>query len=75
MKFPESISVSGEINSVDIAGIEYILDKDGRIVPAEEQQAQYTITNGGSVTMSGKTIVGGNPKNFNAEIPLNFKKK
>ena len=75
VKFPESVSVSGEVNTVDIAGIEYNVSKDGVVAPAEEQQAPYTITNGSSVTMNGKTLIAGKPKNFSAEIPLNFKKR
>lgn len=74
-KYPESVSVTGEVTAVDVAGIEYVLDKEGRVKPAEEQQAPFAITNGASVTMSGKTMVAGKTKNFNAEIPLNFKKR
>lgn len=75
VKFPESVSVSGEVTAVDIAGVEYTVDKDGRIMPVEEQQSPYTIANGSSITMNGKTLVSGKTKNFNAEIPLNFKKR
>lgn len=75
VKFPENVSVTGEVTAVDVAGIEYVMDKEGRVRPAEEQQAPFVITNGASVTMSGKTMVAGKTKNFNAEIPLNFKKR
>lgn len=75
VKYPENVSVSGDVKAVDVAGIEYKVDNDGNIAPAEEQQAAYTITNGASITMSGRTIINGHPKNFSAEIPMNFKKR
>ena len=74
-KYPESVSITGEVTSADIAGAEYVMDKEGRVKPAEEQPTPFSITNGASVSMSGKTMVAGKMKNFNAEIPLNFKKR
>lgn len=75
VRYPESLSVSGEMTGMDFAGVEYAVNGDGVVMPADEQQAAYTITNGSSLTMSGKTLVAGKTKNFNAEIPLNFKKR
>lgn len=76
VKFPESVSASGEITTLDVAGIEYKLDPStGNMIAVEEQQAPYTIANGASITINGKTMVSGKLKNFNAEIPLIFKKR
>ncbi|MBR4864570.1 MAG: hypothetical protein IKU07_08335 [Oscillospiraceae bacterium] len=75
VKFPESVNASGELNSVDVAGIEYAFDNNGTFKPVEEQQAPYMITNGASITINGKIMIAGKMKNFSAEIPLNFKKR
>ena len=47
-----------------------------RIVIAEvDDKLRNAInSNGGVVTINGKTLVGGKEKRFNAEIPLNFRK-
>ena len=75
VKFPDHVSVSGEISTIDVAGIEYRVDREGALRPAEDPQAPYAITNGASITINGKTMIAGKPKNFNAEIPMNFKKR
>ncbi len=73
-KFPESATVTGEVTAFDVAGVDYIVDKEGNVVPADEQQAAYMITNGASITINGRTMIAGRTKNFSADIPLNFKK-
>ncbi len=75
VKHPENISASGEVKKVDVAGVEYVVNNEGRIMAADEQQGPYTITNGNSITINGKTMVAGRMKSFSAEIQLNFKKK
>ena len=75
VKFPDAIGYDGDLKSVDVGGTVYNVNKDGEIIPEDEDQGAYTLTDGASVTMSGKIMVNGNNKNFNAEIPLNFKKR
>lgn len=74
VKFPENINMAGNVTAVDVAGVGYVVNKDEKLVPEDEQQNAYTISNGGVVTINGKTLVGGKEKRFNAEIPLNFRK-
>ncbi len=74
VKFPDAIGYDGELTAVDVAGVTYRV-KDGEIQPEDEGQSAYTITDGASVTMIGKIMINGKYKNFNAEIPLNFKKR
>ncbi len=74
VKAPETVSVAGDISAIDIAGVGYVVNRDDKLVTEDDQQGAYTITNGGIVTLSGKTLVAGKEKKFNAEIPLNFKK-
>lgn len=74
VKFPESVSVSGDITAIDIAGVGYVVNRNGDLITEDEQQSAYSISHGGVVTINGKTLVAGKEKKFNAEIPLNFKK-
>lgn len=74
VKFPESVTASGDITAVDVGTTAYVVNKEEKLVPDDEQQAPYTISNGASITMSGKTMIAGKDKKFYAEIPLNFRK-
>lgn len=73
-KRPTDINASGDVTSVEIGSIGYSLDKHGTLVPDDENQTAYTISNGCVITVRGKIPVGGKDKNYTAEIPLSFKK-
>lgn len=74
IKRPENVNCFGNLTAIDVAGVGYIINKNDELLPEDDQQGAYSITNGSSITISGKTLVAGKEKKFNAEIPLNFKK-
>ena len=73
VKFPENIGYAGELTSVEVAGVEYVVHA-GVLVPVNDPQLPYTISNGATITINGKVTIGITTKNFSAEIPLNFRK-
>lgn len=71
---PENISMIGDVTHADINGVTYSVDKNGRLVPDDEDPRPFTITHGASITFDGKLEDGGKTKKFHSDIPLTFKK-
>jgi len=71
---PESISPYGTITSADIDGNSYILNREGELVPRDEDPVAYTLTNDCTVRFAGKMLINGVDRSFTAEIQIAFKK-
>lgn len=72
---PKNVSKVGNIKSVDIAGVGFKTDKNGKLMPEEENQKPFLVRNNSTVTFDGNLEENGKTKKFHAEIPLTFKKR
>lgn len=71
---PEDVSASDTVRIVDINGVTFKRDRDGRLVPEEEDQKPFLVAHNAIVTMDGDMEVGGRMRRFHTETPLLFKK-
>ena len=72
---PENVSATDYVRRLDINGVSFVRDRDGRLVPEDDEQKPFLVTNGAAITIDGRMPVGGLEKSFHAEVPLAFKKK
>lgn len=72
---PKNVSKVGSINYVDIGGVAFKADKNGKLAPEDENQKPFVIRNNTSVAFDGNVEENGRTKKFHAEIPLTFKKR
>lgn len=72
---PTTVRKSGEVSRVDIGGISYKLDANEKLVPDDENQKKFLLSNGAEITIKGKVDDGGRTKSCFAKVPLNYKKR
>lgn len=72
---PKNVSKVGSINYVDIAGVGFKTDNNGKLFPEDENQKPFTLRNNATVAFDGNVEENGRTKKFHAEIPLTFKKR
>ena len=72
---PNGVSIIGNITSLSIAGISYVVDKNGVLAPTDETQTAFSVRDGDTISMSGIIEINGKPKKFNSDIQITFKKK
>lgn len=69
------ISGTGDITMVDVNGVTYQYQAaTARLVPDDDQQRPYKISNGCSVAFDGKMLFEGKTKKFHADIPIVYNK-
>ena len=71
----KNVSKVGSINYVDIAGVGFKTDNNGKLLPEDENQKPFTLRNNATVAFDGNVEENGRTKKFHAEIPLTFKKR
>ena len=72
---PKTVSKVGNITYVDINGVGFKTDANGKLAPEDENQKPFTIRNRSTVAFDGNLEENGRTKKFHAEIPLTFKKR
>ena len=72
---PKNVSKVGGITYVDIGGVGFKTDKNGKLMPEDENQKPFTLRNNTTVAFDGNVEENGRTKKFHAEIPLTFKKR
>ena len=70
---PENVSMIGDIRSADINGVMYRINKEGKLVPEEEDQKAFLINNGAQLSIDGTMEDGGRTKKFHVDMPIEFK--
>ena len=71
---PQNVSAIGTVRRADINGVSYILNKDERLVPEEEDQPPFIINHASIISFDSSIEVNGRTRSLHAEIPLTFKK-
>jgi hypothetical protein len=60
---------------IDVNGVTYQYEAaTARLVPDDDQQRPYKISNGCSVAFDGKMLLEGKTKKFHADIPIVYNK-
>ena len=70
---PENVAMVGDVRSADINGVMYRVNKEGKLVPEEEDQKAFMINNGAQFSIDGTMEDGGRTKKFHVDIPVAFK--
>jgi len=70
---PENVAMVGDVRSADINGVMYRVNKEGKLVPEEEDQKAFMINNGAQFSIDGTMEDGGRTKKFHVDIPVEFK--